>query len=89
MYKSQNNLNSTYPETHRLDEITVEHQSTLDLVTGETTGVEVVNLTELDKIPVLFGEIDVVNAQSILQGLKRIGEKALLRIYHEKIFLIG
>jgi hypothetical protein len=62
------------PEPQTLDEITVEHHGALDLVTGSTAGVEVITLTELEEIPVLMGELDVVNTLTSLPGVQKIGE---------------
>lgn len=59
-----------------LDEIVVEGAGSTDLLRGSVTGVEVVQISDLTQIPVLLGEVDVIQSLVSLPGVQTVGEGA-------------
>ncbi len=59
-----------------LDEIIVEGVGFGDHIRGAITGVEVVSISDLEQLPMLMGEIDVVRSLVALPGVQTVGEGA-------------
>lgn len=59
-----------------LDEIIVEGAGRSDPLRGAIPGIEVVSITELNEIPVLMGEIDVIHSLTAMAGVQTVGEGA-------------
>lgn len=59
-----------------LEEIIVEGAGRRDQLRGAIPGVEVVSITDLNEIPVLMGEIDVINSLTAMSGVQTVGEGA-------------
>ncbi|TVP99937.1 MAG: TonB-dependent receptor, partial [Balneolaceae bacterium] len=59
-----------------LDEIIVEGIGFGDHIRGAITGVEVVSIRDLEQLPMLMGEIDVVRSLVALPGVQTVGEGA-------------
>lgn len=59
-----------------MEEIIVEGNQYDDNVGGVITGVENVTIREMEEIPVLLGEVDVVNTLKLLPGVSTVGEGA-------------
>jgi len=57
-----------------LEEIVIKGEKENINVTSTEVGVEKLNLKEIDKIPVLFGEKDVLKTIQLLPGVKSAGE---------------
>jgi len=57
-----------------LEEIVIKGEKENVNVTSTEVGVEKLNLKEIDKIPVLFGEKDVLKTIQLLPGIKSAGE---------------
>jgi len=57
-----------------LEEIVIKGEKENVNVTSTEVGVEKLNLKEIDKIPVLFGEKDVLKTIQLLPGVKSAGE---------------
>ena len=59
-----------------LDEIIVEGAGQNDPLRGAVTGIEVVSIRDLSEVPVLMGEIDVINSLTSMAGVQTVGEGA-------------
>ncbi len=59
-----------------LDEIVVEGTGFWDNLRGAVTGVEVVTIRDLDQLPQLMGEADVIQSLTMLPGVQTVGEGA-------------
>ncbi|HKL17595.1 MAG TPA: carboxypeptidase-like regulatory domain-containing protein, partial [Halalkalibaculum sp.] len=74
---SNGELNVQLRETSLdMEEIIVEGNQYDDNVGGVITGVENVTIREMEEIPVLLGEVDVVNTLKLLPGVSTVGEGA-------------
>lgn len=74
---SSGELNAQLRETALdMEEIIVEGNQYDDNVGGVITGVENVTIREMEEIPVLLGEVDVVNTLKLLPGVSTVGEGA-------------
>jgi hypothetical protein len=74
---SSGTLNFEMQETELdLDEIVVEGEGSTDLLRGSVTGVEVVQISDLAQVPVLLGEVDVIQSLVALPGVQTVGEGA-------------
>lgn len=74
---SDGTLNVQMQETALdMEEIVVEGKQYDDNVSGVVAGVENVTITEMEEIPVLLGEVDVVNTLKLLPGVSTVGEGA-------------
>ncbi|MDX2000795.1 MAG: TonB-dependent receptor [Chitinophagales bacterium] len=61
-------------ESQQLNEVVVSATSTNDRVTEAQMGVEKLDIKELNMIPVLFGERDILKTIQLLPGVKSAGE---------------
>jgi hypothetical protein len=59
-----------------LEEIIVEGAGRTDQLRGAVTGIEVVSIRDLSEVPVLMGEIDVINSLTSMAGVQTVGEGA-------------
>jgi len=59
-----------------LDEIIVEEMRFGNRVSRTATGVETATITDLEQLPVLMGEVDVVQSLMSLPGVQTVGEGA-------------
>ncbi len=57
-----------------LDEIVVEGTGFWDNLRGAITGVEVVTIRDLEQLPQLMGEADVIQSLTMLPGVQTVGE---------------
>ncbi len=62
------------PEGKQLSEVTVSGRAKNDRVTAAQMGVEHINMQEINLLPVLFGERDVLKTIQLLPGVKTAGE---------------
>jgi hypothetical protein len=62
------------PAGRSLSEVTVSGRAKDDHVTNAQMGVETINMKEINQLPVLFGERDVLKAIQLLPGVKSAGE---------------
>ena len=77
MLYSSGELDITLRETALdMDEIIIEGTQNDDNISGVITGVENVTIGEMEEIPVLLGEVDVVNTLKLLPGVSTVGEGA-------------
>ena len=67
-------LNVNLPEESNLKEVVVSSKKDNDNLTRATMGTEVLNMKEMAKIPVLFGEKDLVKTIQLMPGVKSNGE---------------
>jgi hypothetical protein len=65
---------SLLPEGKQLAEVTVSTRAKNDNVTNAQMGVENISMKEINQLPVLFGERDVMKAVQLLPGVKTAGE---------------
>lgn len=61
-------------ESKQLDEVSVVANRTNENVTKSQMGMEKLNVAQIAKIPVIFGEKDVVKTLQLLPGVKSAGE---------------
>ncbi|TVR18355.1 MAG: TonB-dependent receptor [Balneolaceae bacterium] len=59
-----------------LDEIIVQGTGFWDNLRGVVTGVEVVTIRDLEQLPQLMGEVDVIQSLTMLPGVQTVGEGA-------------
>lgn len=77
MVYSDGELNIRMQESELgLDEIIVEGTGRSDPLRGAIPGVEVVSITDLNEVPVLMGEVDVINSLTSMAGVQTVGEGA-------------
>ncbi len=62
------------PEVHQLDEVSVTAIRSNDNVTKSQMGMEKLNVAQIAKIPVIFGEKDIIKTLQLLPGVKSAGE---------------
>lgn len=60
--------------TSELDEITVTAEQEDENISGSQTGVSRIDMNEIDKIPVLMGERDILKSIQLLPGVQAAGE---------------
>ena len=59
-----------------LDEIVVQGTGFWDNLRGAVTGVEVVTIRDLEQLPQLMGEVDVIQSLTMLPGVQTVGDGA-------------
>lgn len=62
------------PVSRQLDEVVVSAVRRNDNITSDKVGVEQLKIREINKIPVLFGEQDLLKTLTLTPGVKSIGE---------------
>lgn len=62
------------PELYDMDEVVVEAEGQDQNVVGSVTGVENLTLSEIEDLPTVLGEADVVNTLKLLPGVNTVGE---------------
>lgn len=62
------------PSSEELDEVVVSAAKRNDNIVSEKVGVEQLQIREIKKIPVLFGEQDLLKTLTLTPGVKSIGE---------------
>jgi hypothetical protein len=67
-------VNWTLESKHQLQEIRTSARKKSDNTTKAQMGTEVLNMREIAKLPVIFGERDVIKTLQLLPGVKSTGE---------------
>lgn len=62
------------PAESVLQEVEVSANKQNDNITSAQTGVEKMDVKEMSKIPVLFGEKDIIKTMQLLPGIKSVGD---------------
>lgn len=62
------------PDTRQLDEVEVTARRTNDNILSTEIGVERVQVKEIAKVPVIFGEADILKTLKLTPGIKSVGE---------------
>jgi hypothetical protein len=62
------------PDAELLDEVVISSRDRRENVTGVNMGVERMNIKEIQRLPVLMGEVDILKAVQLLPGVQSTAE---------------
>ncbi len=62
------------PDAQLINEVVISAKKKNDNITSEKVGVEKINTKEIEKIPVLFGEKDIIKTLTLTPGVKTTSE---------------
>lgn len=65
---------SLFPTEDTLQEVEVTATKQNDNITSPQTGMEKMDVNEISRIPVLFGEKDIIKTMQLLPGIKSVGD---------------
>lgn len=65
---------SLFPTEDTLQEVEVTATKQNDNITSPQTGMEKMDVKEISRIPVLFGEKDIIKTMQLLPGIKSVGD---------------